>query len=437
MLLPILYLLLLLTATLYAQPARLVMITYNWAEGEKVSQPADTTWFRYRAGNTARGNSLDFESHVLKYDTLIEHARGKLNSKEVVTYNKQGHVESRITTGLWRDSIMTEEDKRFYTYDTDGNMLSELNLFKHWRAGEWDTMSFRQWTYEGQRIVTVADTVGKGFWGLGEFYLYTYDTLGRKTEYIKKQRIEYKWNDNSKETYTYNAAGDNDTLTHWLVNCIGNVIIGQYVRTYKDACIMKEDVFSSTDTTYVLNASERSEFLYDKAGRLITDSSCSFDDDGSECRFASYVRYTYNNDGYNDTTIHTTSRKDTFITIKAYNELGWFTMKIEPQFNGPIRVNYFYEPVPISPLPQSKDISIALPLTQVSDVLKVDVQTKTKQPYIITVHDAAGKQTGQWKGQDSTMHTIRATDWLPGSYTLTVSNGTDATAQYFTVHRGW
>ena len=419
---------LLFTTALHAQPARLVMVAHK-NYGEAI---ADTTWLKYKAGNMATGNFDDMYEGRLLYDTMIEHVRGRYVHTTTVKYNKHGKIESTSTVGLSTDKRMEEEGRSYFTYDADGNCLQQLELHKSWHSSKWDTALLRSWMYRDGHMVVAADSSDpvEG----GSLFLYNYDAAGRQISAVWRRRFGGVWRTATKDTYRYDTAGNMVTHTRWGWNDTGYVRLQQRECIYAGMQCIREEQLRSRDTGYHPRPDRYSVKMYDANDRLIRDSSCGyiFPDPIITTRI-----YTYNAHGYNDTMMSYITGLDVLIAATVYNTHGWVENWKQHRKNDYVGETYFYEPVPIPPLPQSKNISIALPLTQVRDVLKVDVKTKTKQPYTITVHDATGKQTGEWKGQGSTRHTIRATDWLPGSYTLTVSNGTDSTAQYFTVHRGW
>ncbi len=427
MLLPILYLLLL-TATLHAQPARLVMVAHK-NYGEAI---ADTTWLKYKTGNMATGNFDDMYEGRLLYDTIIEHVRGRHVRTEVLHYNKQKQIDSSVLTALLNTRMM-ECGKDLYTYDADGHKRRHIALYKKNETADWDTAFMLQWEYDKGNIVSQADTIKEGLSEMPMLTLYAYDDKGRLLSSVLKWRTSKGWAIRSKGMYMYDSAGNNTVYENWGWNDTGYILLYKSINTYQDGRRTSYRYQSGDTALYSPSSENGNIFTYDMEGRPVCDSQFSYI--GNSYKSITRVVYAYKN----DTTLITTFGADTIHNMKTYNTDDWLSKWVEPFEEDYVGETYFYEPVPIPipPLPQSKHISITLPLTQVRDVLKVDVKTKTKQPYTITVHDATGKQTGQWQGQGSTRHTIRASDWLPGSYTLTVSNGTDATAQYFTVNRGW
>lgn len=419
---------LLFTTALQAQPARLEMYIHK-TYGEPIE---DTTWLRYKAGNMATGNYDDLYEGKLLYDTLIEHVRGKYVHTTTVKYNKHGKIESTSTVGLSMDKRMEEEGRSYFTYDADGNCLQQLELHKSWHSSKWDTALLRSWMYRDGHMVVAADSSDpvEG----GSLFLYNYDAVGRQISSVWRRRFGGIWRTATKDIYRYDTAGNMVTHTRWGWNDTGYVRLQQRECIYAGMQCIREEQLRSRDTGYHPRPDRYRVKMYDANDRLIRDSSCGyiFPDPIITTRI-----YTYNAHGYNDTMMSYITGLDVLTAATVYNTHGWVENWKQHRKNDYVGETYYYEPVAIPPLPQSKHISITLPLTQVRDMLKVDVSTKTKQRYTITVHDAAGKQAGQWEGQGTKLHTIRAHDWLPGSYTLTVSNGTDTTAQYFTVNRGW
>jgi hypothetical protein len=326
---------------------------------------------------------------------------------------------------------MTECLKDFYSYDAGGHIRSHLTLYKSEETGDWDTAYMLQWEYEKGNIVSRADTIKDGMSEMPMLTLHEYDDTGRLLSSVLKWRTANGWAIRSKGVYVYDSAGNNTVYENWGWNDTGYILLYKSINTYQDGRRTSYRYQSGDTALYSPSSENGNIFTYDAEGRLVCDSQFSYI--GNSYKSTTRIVYVYKN----DTTLITIFGADTIHNMKVYKANGWLSKWIEPFDEDYVGETYYYEPVAIPPLPQSKRISITLPLTQVRDVLKVDVQTTTKQPYTITVHDATGKQTGQWKGQGSTLHTIRASDWQPGSYTLTVSNGTDTTAKYFTVHRGW
>lgn len=417
---------LLFTTALQAQPARLAMYIHK-TYGDTVP---DTTWLRYKAGNMATGNYDDFQNGSLLYDTLIAHVGGKLVRMEMDHYNKRKQIDSSVRISFLNTRIMGC-GKDLYTYDADGHKRRHLALYKKNETADWDTAFMLQWEYDKGNIVSQADTIKEGMSEIPMLTLYEYDDRGRLLSSVLKWRTANGWAIRSKGIYTYDDAGNNIVYENLGWNDTGYVLLYKVIQTFQDGRRTSYRYQSGDTAIYSTPSENGNVFTYDAEGRLVCDSQFSYI--GNYHKRTTKVVYAYKN----DTAFITTYRGDTFHIMKIYNPDGWLLKWIEPGDEDYVGETYYYEPVAIPPLPQSKHISITLPLTQVRDMLKVDVSTKTKQRYTITVHDAAGKQAGQWEGQGTKLHTIRAHDWLPGSYTLTVSNGTDTTAQYFTVNRGW
>lgn len=416
---------LLFTTALQAQPARLAMYIHK-TYGEPIE---DTTWLRYKAGNMATGNYDDLYEGKLLYDTIIEHVGGKLVRMEMDHYNKRKQIDSSVRISFLNTRIMGC-GKDLYTYDADGHKRRHLALYKKNETADWDTAFVLQWEYDKGNIVSKADTKKDGMSEIPLLTLYEYDDRGRLLSSVLKWRTANEWAIRSKGIYTYDDAGNNIVYENLGWNDTGYVLLYKVIQTFQDGRRTSYRYQSGDTAIYSTPSEDGNVFTYDAKGRLVCDSQFSYV--GNSYQSTRRVVYAYRN----DTTLITTFGADTIHNTKIYNPNGWLLKWMEPVDEDYVGETYYYEPVAIPPLPQSKDISITLPLTQVRDVLKVDVKTETKQPYTITVHDAAGKQTVQQKGQGNKLHTIRAHDWLPGSYTLTVSNGTDTTAQYFTVNRG-
>ena len=142
--------------------------------------------------------------------------------KTTYEYDCDGNVLSRLIQETYDYTEWYDSELYTYTYDKDGNVLVETYSITWW-SGDWDEFSYEKFTYDenGNQLTDLTQ-----YWALWEdppilendwLTTSTYDENGHMLYYIGQSWGGDEWQNNVKETYTYDSDGRrlSDVTAYW------------------------------------------------------------------------------------------------------------------------------------------------------------------------------------------------------------------------------
>ena len=169
-------------------------------------------------------NERKFDANILKTKSIENQL------------NKANHVQVFDSTSLVDSIFVGSREKHFYTYESNGNVLS--HLCKLFDGSQWIisfnysykydsngklTYNLREgtskysstYTYDLDENLTLefVEIFDNNEWKISQKYIYTYDANGYRTSFLFEQYYYGNLNRQGRHTYTYDSNGNMTSLT--------------------------------------------------------------------------------------------------------------------------------------------------------------------------------------------------------------------------------
>ena len=133
---------------------------------------------------------------------------------------------------LWDNISWVNGVQWIYTYDSDGNQLSERR--QDWDGNYWVNTNQDLYTYDsdGNQLSRVKKIWDENNWVNDRQWIYTYDSDGNQLRYLRQNWVGNDWVNSHQYFYTYDSDGNrlscldqNSSGNNWVNDC-------QYLYTY-------------------------------------------------------------------------------------------------------------------------------------------------------------------------------------------------------------
>ena len=152
-------------------------------------------------------------------------------NQDLYTYDSDGNQLSRVKKN-WDENNWVNDRQWIYTYDSDGNQLRYLR--QNWVGNDWVNSHQYFYTYDsdGNRLSCLDQNSSGNNWVNDCQYLYTYDSNGNQLSYLGQTSSGYNWVNSHQYLYTYDS--DGNQLSRLYQNWDENnwVIISQNLYIY-------------------------------------------------------------------------------------------------------------------------------------------------------------------------------------------------------------
>jgi YD repeat-containing protein len=419
-------LLFLLTALLFftnmqAQPARLVMMTHRyWAY--------DTIRVAYKSGNNTTGDKDKFWLGTLLYDTATYTTDGVMMKRETITYSPQGERLTCViedSASVWRP--FDYRYKHEYFYNANGDKAWDYLFYWNPNTLAWDSGGCFRYAYDtNNRLIEEVDSTD-----IIRRWLYTYDANGNLLSHEQQELYFTGWQPYVRTLYTYDAAGNNDTSYWQLSQTGGYKSLYRDINVYNGNLLVTKYSDNYDEAAGVWEKNMKQVHKYGIGDRKETDSGFLWKD-AVGYEYWAYRNYQYNSLGQNIVVDSKGGWGNDRMTI-AYNDDGWITQ----EKSNSSEMRYYYQVVPTESVAgaPSPVADITLYPNPARDVLQLRIVLKDSKPCMATIYDSNGRLLRQWQEKSSTTRTIPISDLQPGTYILTISNGSEKQSQQFVVAR--
>ena len=130
-------------------------------------------------------------------DTVIISDTNGYMHRVTYTYNNKGYLELE-TWEQWDTNKWIDNYKYFYTYDANGNKLTDFSVGWSKYRSQWDTLPPTIWTYDNRNNILTHTSVGS-FKIINQ-----YDTNNNNIETLKQNWENDDWENTSLNKYQYN-----------------------------------------------------------------------------------------------------------------------------------------------------------------------------------------------------------------------------------------
>ena len=152
-------------------------------------------------------------------------------NQDLYTYDSDGNQLSRVKKN-WDENNWVNDRQWIYTYDSDGNQLRYLR--QNWVGNDWVNSHQYFYTYDsdGNRLSCLDQNSSGNNWVNDCQYLYTYDSNGNQLSDLRQDWEDNNWAENDQSLYTYDS--DGNQLSRLYQNWDENnwVIISQNLYIY-------------------------------------------------------------------------------------------------------------------------------------------------------------------------------------------------------------
>jgi hypothetical protein len=410
----------------------------------------DSSRILYREGNTTTGSERDYTAGRLLYDTIIHYRDEGGGYTPFNTSWRHYNADTLIDTAWTIVSTATiqENTKEVMEYDATKQIISNTQLAWNVVSNTYEPFYRTLYTYAAgklqQTLWQLYDTPGwindmrtrnvygtlgidsvltevwntaTGNWTLlnAQQYVYSTSTNADTVRYINSGDTVY-----TQIAYTYTSTGKMVSASN--LDKINGAFVANTVSLYSYNSSNMIDTFRTYSPRSATGDTVRNMTVYHYNTAKLYDSIVSYYFDVIQHKPAPSTRMVY-----------------------LYNGAGWLTMNthdiwdsIAAQWGDTFNyIKYHYEDVPVVGIPgkQESGTQVSLYPNPAGDILQMDIATFNTRPFTITIHDGMGRQLRQWQEKSSTTHTIPISDLQPGTYILTISNGSEKQSQQFVVAR--
>ncbi len=190
----------------------------------------------------------------------------------------EAHYTWKSTTNQWINSSKYE-----YTYDSNGNKTLEIDYTWNSTTNQWVNSSKYEYNYDsnGNKTLGILYTWDNSTnqWIGSSKHQYTYDLKGNKTLDTSYRIINNQWVSAGKIEYTYDSKGMNTTITYYSITYYSSNNFSQLL----------EELNSKTENTF------------DSNGNKTMATSYVWKSSSNQWVINSKVEFTYNTNGLNST----------------------------------------------------------------------------------------------------------------------------------------
>ena len=224
---------------------------------------------------TCNANGICIEREIYQYKedgslskSFIEmDENGEPYTKKISIYDAKYNLLSEITR--WEDEEGVDEDKSEYTYDENGNQLSEINF--SWEDGECVYAHKLEYTYDnnGKKLSEIDVNWEDGKWVYNTKSEYTYNTNSKELSHIKSVCKDGEWVCEYKEECTYGIDGNLQS------NITAHYYEGEERHSKTEYCYNEKGLETSSIISFKSrignqwNLSNKTEYDYDKLGKIV------------------------------------------------------------------------------------------------------------------------------------------------------------------------
>lgn len=250
--------------------------------------------------DTLDGGEDNTKNTILIKSKSIYDSSTKITSKYTYTYDSNGNVLTEYYKE-YEGKSLSYSYTNTYTYDNQANILTD-NHVEYYSSGNIDYIYTQTYTYDsnGNNLTLYAEDVdSKGDISYSVLYTYTHDAQNRLTQY------DYR---------TYGTAfGDKHQVSTYTYDTTGNIITLDRITYYNITTAQSRDIYTYTydaagnklseEWKWYIGLSEYREkyitnYTYDKNNNLLTESEISYNSSGKQT--LEYLRaYTYDENGNN------------------------------------------------------------------------------------------------------------------------------------------
>jgi hypothetical protein len=411
----------------------------------------DSIRIAYRTGNTAGGDADSFYAGLIKYDTVTHYTDRNDGSGFVPFYSSWSHYNAKgLTDTFWMTTsgAPIRPDRKVVTeYNTQNNVSTGTSWMWNTTTNKYEQSTRTQHTYSAGKLVQALDQeYTNGAWRDYGRTRYVY-AAGLVDSMVVESwdYVNSRWQLERAEAYVYGSSGLHDTMRY--IDNSGTVH-SQTAYTYTaSGKLQRVSNFSKLNGTFsaysinmtVYNAKDLPDTQYYYAPRgahpdtAISYSVWHYGIGDKEDTATSYV-YDAGSGSY----------VPMYRTVYTYNALQQRTLYYWEKWDagrwedmGEYR-KYYYDNVPtigVARIPTSFADVYIYP-NPASSLLQVRLAAANVQPYTFTIFDAMGRRLRSHPSvQGLQVHTIPISDLQPGTYILTIGNGTERQSQQFVVAR--
>ena len=195
---------------------------------------------------------------------------------------------------LWDNISWVNGVQWIYTYDSDGNQLSERR--QDWDGNYWVNTNQDLYTYDsdGNQLSRVKKNWDENNWVNDRQWIYTYDSDGNQLRYLRQNWVGNDWVNSHQYFYTYDSDGNrlscldqNSSGNNWVNDC-------QYLYTYDSNGNQLSDLRQNWEDNNWVN-SYQYLYTYDSNGNQLSDLRQDWEDNNWAENDQSL--YTYDSDG--------------------------------------------------------------------------------------------------------------------------------------------
>ena len=251
-------------------------------------------------------NNNIFDSNLFQYphSTIIspmERFDHKQQIPDFETLRQNGLLERDghlylylLQVQLWDNISWVNGVQWIYTYDSDGNQLSERR--QDWDGNYWVNTNQDLYTYDsdGNQLSWVKKNWDENNWVNDRQWIYTYDSDGNQLRYLRQNWVGNDWVNSHQYFYTYDSDGNrlscldqNSSGNNWVNDC-------QYLYTYDSNGNQLSDLRQNWEDNNWVN-SYQYLYTYDSNGNQLSDLRQDWEDNNWAENDQSL--YTYDSDG--------------------------------------------------------------------------------------------------------------------------------------------
>jgi YD repeat-containing protein len=186
--------------------------------------------------------------------------------KNTYTYDANGNMLSS-TYEKWENNAWVNVDKRNYTYDANGKML--YFTYEKWQNNAWVLIAKETFSYDinYNMINELSELWQNNIWVNSYKWSYNYNISGNKITHLEQSWQNNMWVNRIKYSYSYN--GNNKIITELREDWYNNIWENweKYTYTYDANGILLNKLWESWYANSVYNYT----YTYDANGNMLTE----------------------------------------------------------------------------------------------------------------------------------------------------------------------
>jgi hypothetical protein len=209
------------------------------------------------------------------------------SNKNTYTYDANGNMLS-YTYEKWENNAWVNVDKRNYTYDVNGKML--YFTYEKWQNNAWVLIVKNTFSYDinNNLITELSELWQNNMWINSYKFSYNYDVSGNKITHLEQSWQNNMWVNRIKYSFSYN--GNNKIITELREDWNNNIWENyeKYTYTYDANGILLNKLWES----WYGNSTYNYTYTYDANGNMLTEIKEYLDNN----IWLNYWKYTYTYD---------------------------------------------------------------------------------------------------------------------------------------------